>query len=79
MDTETVERIHYSLVWQIPQECPVTSLECVLNLLLFLVMPFIILDATFYQVIGAHHGGREFWTKEVLDIEEKFIRKHSGI
>lgn len=32
-------------------------------------------DATFYQVIGAHHGGREFWTKEVLDIEEQFIRK----
>ena len=32
-------------------------------------------DATFYQVIGAHHGGREFWTKEVLDIEEAFIRK----
>lgn len=32
-------------------------------------------EATFYQVIGAHHGGREFWTKEVLDIEEKFIRK----
>lgn len=30
--------------------------------------------ATFYQVIGAHHGGREFWTKEVLDIEEQFIR-----
>lgn len=32
-------------------------------------------DATFYQVLGAHHGGREFWTKEVLDIEEAFIRK----
>ncbi|MEE1196436.1 MAG: alpha/beta hydrolase [Lachnospiraceae bacterium] len=32
-------------------------------------------DAVFYQVIGAHHGGREFWTKEVLDIEERFIRK----
>lgn len=32
-------------------------------------------DATFYQVIGAHHGGSEFWTKEVLDIEENFIRK----
>ena len=32
-------------------------------------------DATFYQVIGAHHGGREFWTKEVLDIEERFIRR----
>lgn len=47
MDTETVKSIHYSLVWQIPQECPVTSLECVLNLLLFLVMPFIILDVCF--------------------------------
>lgn len=32
-------------------------------------------EAIFYQVIGAHHGGREFWTKEVLDIEEQFIRK----
>ena len=32
-------------------------------------------DAAFYQVIGAHHGGREFWTKEVLDIEEQFIRR----
>lgn len=31
-------------------------------------------EATFYQVLGAHHGGREFWTKEVLDIEENFIR-----
>lgn len=31
-------------------------------------------DATFYQVLGAHHGGPEFWTKEVLDIEEQFIR-----
>lgn len=32
-------------------------------------------EAFFYQVLGAHHGGREFWTKEVLDIEEAFIRK----
>ena len=32
-------------------------------------------DVTFYQVIGAHHGGREFWTKEVLDIEEAFIKR----
>lgn len=32
-------------------------------------------DATFYQVFGAHHGGREFWTKEVLEIEESFIRR----
>lgn len=29
----------------------------------------------FYQVFGAHHGGREFWTKEVLEIEESFIRR----
>lgn len=32
-------------------------------------------DATFYQVLGAHHGGREFWTKKVLDIEEDFIKR----
>ena len=32
-------------------------------------------DATFYQVLGAHHGGREFWTKEVLDNEEGFMRR----
>ena len=31
-------------------------------------------EAIFYQVIGAHHGGREFWTQEVLDIEEQFMR-----
>lgn len=35
-------------------------------------------DATFYQVMGAHHGGREFWTKEVLTIEEDFIRRVCG-
>lgn len=32
-------------------------------------------DATFYQVIGAHHGGREFWAVKTLDIMEKFIRR----
>lgn len=32
-------------------------------------------DVTFYQVIGAHHGGPEFWTKEVLEIEKKFIQR----
>lgn len=32
-------------------------------------------EAVFYQVLGAHHGGREFWSKEVLDIEEQFIRE----
>lgn len=35
-------------------------------------------EASFYQVIGAHHGGIEFWTKEVLDIEEHFIRSILG-
>lgn len=32
-------------------------------------------EAIFYQVLGAHHGGREFWTTEVLEIEDKFIRR----
>lgn len=32
-------------------------------------------DATFYQILGAHHGGRAFWTNEILDIEAQFIRK----
>ena len=32
-------------------------------------------DVTFYQVIGAHHGGWEFWTTKVLDIVEQFIRR----
>lgn len=27
----------------------------------------------FYAVEGAHHGGREFWSDEVLDIVEKFV------
>lgn len=31
-------------------------------------------EAEFYQVIGAHHGGREFWSKEVLDIQDRFIK-----
>ncbi|MBQ9901790.1 MAG: alpha/beta hydrolase [Clostridia bacterium] len=30
-------------------------------------------DAVFYRVIGAHHGGREFWTSQVLGIVEEFI------
>lgn len=32
-------------------------------------------DASFYRVMGAHHGGSEFWTSEVLGIVEKFIRR----
>lgn len=35
-------------------------------------------DVTFYQVFGAHHGGPEFWTKEVLSIEDRFIRRVCG-
>lgn len=31
----------------------------------------------FYQVCGAHHGGREFWCTESLDIMEKFIREYT--
>ena len=32
-------------------------------------------DVTFYQVLGAHHGGPEFWTTQVLDLVEAFIRR----
>lgn len=32
-------------------------------------------DASFYRVMGAHHGGREFWTSQVLDIVEAFIQR----
>lgn len=35
-------------------------------------------DVTFYQVMGAHHGGWEFWTTKVLDIVEQFIRRVVG-
>lgn len=32
-------------------------------------------DVTFYQILGAHHGGREFWSEDVLNIVEQFIRR----
>lgn len=32
-------------------------------------------DVTFYQILGAHHGGREFWSEDVLSIVEQFIRR----
>lgn len=32
-------------------------------------------DASFYLIKGADHGGPEFWTKEVLDIADAFIKK----
>ena len=30
----------------------------------------------FYQLKGADHGGSAFWTKDVLDIVEQFVRKY---
>ena len=32
-------------------------------------------EVEFYKLAGADHGGPPFWTKEVLDIVESFIRK----
>jgi acetyl esterase/lipase len=32
--------------------------------------------AEFYQLKGADHGGSAFWTKNVLDIVEQFVRKY---
>lgn len=32
-------------------------------------------DVSLYLIKGADHGGAEFWTKEVLDIVDNFIRK----
>ncbi len=31
--------------------------------------------ATFYAIENAHHGGKEFWSNQVLDIMEEFIKK----
>ncbi len=31
--------------------------------------------AAFYQILGAHHGGKEFWCTQVLDKIEAFIRE----
>lgn len=31
--------------------------------------------ATFYAIDNAHHGGREFWSNQVIDIIEEFIKK----
>ena len=31
--------------------------------------------AEFYAIENAHHGGREFWSNQVLDIIEKFINR----
>lgn len=32
-------------------------------------------EATFYQMEGAHHGEREFWSTAMLDILEEFMKK----
>jgi len=34
-------------------------------------------EATFYAIENAHHGGREFWSNQVLDIIEAFIKRDS--
>ena len=31
--------------------------------------------ATFYAIDNAHHGGREFWSNQVFDIIEDFIKR----
>ncbi len=31
-------------------------------------------EATFYAIDNAHHGGREFWSNQVLDIVEDFVK-----
>ena len=31
-------------------------------------------DVTFYQMLGAHHGDREFWSEHVIDIIDRFIK-----
>lgn len=33
-------------------------------------------EVEFYQLQGAQHGGPQFWTDEVLDIVESFLRNH---
>lgn len=33
-------------------------------------------DATLYLLKGADHGGSEFWTDQMVDIMEAFVRKH---
>jgi acetyl esterase/lipase len=33
-------------------------------------------EVEFYKLLGADHGGSPFWTNEVLDIVEGFIRKY---
>lgn len=32
-------------------------------------------QAAFYAIDNAHHGGREFWSNQVLDIIEEFIKR----
>ena len=33
-------------------------------------------DSTLYLLRGADHGGPEFWTPQVLDIVDAFIKEH---
>ena len=34
-------------------------------------------EAALYQIDGAHHGDRQFWSSEVLDMIDSFIKKHT--
>ena len=35
-------------------------------------------DAAFYLVKGADHGGGEFWTEQIVDIVDQFMRRVNG-
>lgn len=35
-------------------------------------------ETSLYLLRGADHGGPEFWTAQVLDIVDRFVRKHLG-
>lgn len=33
-------------------------------------------DVTFYELEGCNHGGAVFWTREIIDIVDLFVKKH---
>lgn len=33
-------------------------------------------DAVVYQINGADHGGAPFWSKEMLEIVDQYIKKY---
>jgi len=34
-------------------------------------------EVTFYELVGAEHGGQAFWLEEILDLIEVFVRRKS--